>query len=339
MCGIFGIVSTDINLKKALKALDLLKHRGPDGNGFYYDGKIFLGHRRLAILDLRPEANQPMQTENSIIVFNGEIYNHLELRNKFLRDETFKTHSDTETLLYLFEKFKLKTLKFINGFFSFAFLDKLGNKLYLCRDRFGKKPLFFYKTQNIFIFSSEILPIVEYLDKTPQINKIAVWEYFTFLHSIPPKTFFKNLFKLPSANCLVLDLENLTFNFYNYWQFPNFVNEEFLKKTFPEIINDIEELLINSVESRLLADVEIGTFLSGGIDSSLITALYKLLSGKKIKTFSIGYKEYKIYDETDYANQIANFLNTEHYTLLADKQDFLEVFQKWLMDMREFTEK
>jgi asparagine synthase (glutamine-hydrolysing) len=147
-------------------------------------------------------------------------------------------------------------------------------------------------------------------------------------YSIPPKTFFENIFKVPASHCLILDIIKLTWYLHKYWEFPYKVEEAFHDKCPSKILKDIEKLLINAVERRLLEDVEIGSFLSGGLDSSLITALYRLISGKKFLTFSIGYKEHKIYDELNYANKVASFLKTEHYPILVGKEDFLEIIDE-----------
>ena len=332
MCGIFGVIEkSKVDKKKACHALNLLSHRGPDNTSFFWSNGIFLGHTRLSILDLSEKANQPMKFGNLIIVYNGEIYNHLELREKYLKDYEFKTSSDTETLLYLYHKLGRKCLHLLNGMFSFAIYDRVNKKIELFRDRFGKKPLYFCKKGDLFIFSSEIKSILYYLPNIPEINKKAFMEYLTFWAPLPDETFYKEIRKLPAGFYLSYSLRERRIADYNsYYELPLKTDHSIFSKTKEDLINETENLLLSSVNYRLLSDVEVGAFLSGGIDSSLVVSMYSTLSDKKIRTFSIGYSEHKRYDELNYAELVAEKVGTEHTSIVVTKEDFIEASERIL---------
>jgi len=323
MCGILGIVG-NYDEKTVLKALRLLSHRGPDNLGYYKDGNTFLGHTRLSILDLSSKGNQPMSDrEGSIwIVFNGEIYNFKEIRSDLERYYKFKSNTDTEVLIYAYKHYGLDFFKKINGMFAFAIWDREKNIFLLARDRFGKKPLYYTFQNGNFIFSSEIKAILPLLDRRPQINRTAFLQYLSFLASLPPNTMFEGINKLQAGHYLIFD--GKTIKIEEYYDILDNV-QPYKIKNLNEALEEIESILIDSVRHRLVADVEVGSFLSGGIDSSLVSAIYSLQKRSPIHTFSIGYNEYKQYDELSYADRAARHIGSIHYVKSLSKEDFIDV--------------
>jgi len=302
MCGFFG----SFNIKRKLN-LNLLKHRGPDSFGYYEDEYLYLGFCRLKIIDLSDKANQPMEFDNLVMAFNGEIYNFLELKRE-LKEYEFKTNSDSEVLLYTFHKFGiLKALSKIVGMFSIVLYDKNEKKIYLIRDRAGIKPLYYAFENNGIIFSSEIKPIFEAI-KRKDINERAILNHIVFLFNFDDETAFKGIYRLKPAS--ILEFSNNGIKNYYYWQyeFKNEINNlELAKKEFIEIFDEV-------IRSQLISDVEVSLFLSSGIDSSLI-ALFSS-KYKKLKTFSLIYKEKHISkdiinDEFYYAKKLSQKLNFE----------------------------
>ncbi len=319
MCGILGTNFISSNFSQALK---LLNNRGPDfNNNIQINSKEF-GHTRLAIIDLDKEANQPMIFDDILIVFNGEIYNYKQL----IKDENLvcKTASDTEILIRLYQKYNFNFLNKLNGMFSFCIYDIKKGKYFCARDRFGKKPFFYYFKDNKFIFSSSIKSIIEILGTTPSLNKIALSQYVQYFVPLSENTFYKDINALEAATYLVFD--NNTIEKKKYYK----INTYKAIKDENTALDKIEECLIKSVEMRLVSDVEVGSLLSGGIDSSLISAIYSKVSSKKINTFSIGYDEYKNYCELKYANITSKHINSNHTDVTIGKKDFIEYFEDTL---------
>ena len=296
MCGILGTNFLSNNFEQALQ---IQNNRGPDyQNSIKIDNKEF-GHNRLAIIDLDKEANQPMIFDDILIVFNGEIYNYKQL----IIDEELecKTASDTEVLIRLYQKYETNFLNKLNGMFSFCIYDIKKQKYFCARDRYGKKPFFYYFKDNKFIFASSIKSILRLLDKKPNLNKVAVNKYLQYFVSYGEDTFYQNILKLEAATYFVYEPKKI-----KQLQKKRYYKINTYKKIKDESIalKDIEDILIKSVENRLVGDVEVASLLSGGIDSSLISALYTKISGKRINTFSVGYDEYKNYCELDYEKSL-----------------------------------
>ena len=310
MCGILGC---NYQTNNFTKALDLLTHRGPDFKKFIKIDDIFLGHTRLAIIDLDDEANQPMEFDDIVLVFNGEIYNYKEL----IKTENLKvkTKSDSEVIIRLYQKFGFEFLNKLNGMFAFCIYDKKKNLFFCARDRFGKKPFFYFFKENKFIFASEIKAILKILDFTPNINYEAFMQYLRFLAPLFDNTIYENIKKLPAGHYLIFDGKLKIKKWYDI----SFNN---LKIEKNKALKTIENLLIDSVKLRLNSDVEVATFLSGGVDSSLVSAIYAKF--KKINTFSIGYDEYLHYSETDYAKKVAKHINSNHHELIISKKKYLK---------------
>lgn len=319
MCGICGKISLDSNKAVTLKTLkkmaNTLRHRGPDGEGFFLssNGVVGLGHRRLAIIDLAT-GNQPMPNEDKTIwlVFNGEIYNFLDLKTELQRKgHRFITKSDTETILHAYEEYGGNCVNHFNGMFSLAIWDENKQKLYLARDRLGKKPLFYIKTPVSFIFASEVKAILENPEVKKEIDFQALSIYFSVGYFLSPLSIIKEIKKLP-AGC-ALTFKDGKININQYWDLDPTKKEN---KTEKQWITEFRDLLADSVKMRLIADVPLGAFLSGGIDSTSIVDFMKNQGVARPKTFSIGFEE-STYNELDYARLAASFLATDHQDLVV----------------------
>ena len=326
MCGILGTNFLSDNFSNSL---DLLNNRGPDyKNSIKIDNNEF-GHTRLAIIDLNDEANQPMIFDDIVLVFNGEIYNYKELFH--VEQLNCKTSSDSEIIIRLYQKYGFDFLNKLNGMFAFCIYDIKKNLFFCARDRYGKKPFFYYFKDNKFIFSSSIKSILKILDYKPNLNKVALSKYIQYFVSFGEDTFYQDIFKLEASTYMIYE-PNKAFELQKkkYYR----INTYKAVKDEKQALNKIEELLFKSVEYRLNSDVEVASLLSGGIDSSLISALYTKISGKKINTFSVGYDEYKNYCELEYAQITANHINSNHTPVIINQKEYIKHFEETL-DMLE----
>ena len=324
MCGILGCNFNSVNFAEALKYIE---NRGPDFQDIKVIENKSFGHTRLSIIDLDSEANQPMVFDDILLVFNGEIYNYKEI----IKDEKIevKTASDSEVIIRLYQKYGDDFLNKLNGMFSFCIYDMKKDRYFCARDRYGKKPFFYYFKDNKFIFSSSIKSILKLLPKKPNLNKVALSKYLQYFTSYGEDTFYQDIKKLEAATYMVFENKNLTTKrFYKINTYKKIKDEN-------RALIDIEELLFKSVETRLVGDVEVASLLSGGIDSSLISALYTKISNKKINTYSIGYDEYKNYCELDYAQITAQHINSNHNPVVIGKNDFIEYFEDSLEALEE----
>ncbi len=335
MCGIAGKIY--LNGKKVngadLKSMtDAISHRGPDGEGFYINpsGNVGLGHRRLAIIDLSPAASQPMTNEDGTIwiVYNGEIYNFQELRSDLERlGHKFKSKSDTEVIIHLYEEYGIDCLKHLRGMFAFAVWDEKNQQLFLARDRLGKKPLKYYLGKDVFIFASELKAILTQLAVKPEVDDEALPHFFAFNHLAASATGFKEIYKLPPAHYAVLKDNQLTTR--KYWEIDFGKKAKFA--SYEEAKIELKRLLTEAVEKRLIADVPLGAMLSGGIDSSLVVGLMSRFS--RPKTFSIGFAEEKL-DERLFARIVADHFGADH-TDLEVKPDTIEILPKLVRQYEE----
>ncbi|MCT7578824.1 asparagine synthase (glutamine-hydrolyzing) [Aliarcobacter butzleri] len=326
MCGILG---TNFLNERFDKSLELLHHRGPDFQNSIKIGNKQFGHTRLAIIDLDEEANQPMIFDDILLVFNGEIYNYKELIH--VEHLECKTKSDSEVLIRLYQKYGFDFLNKLNGMFSFCIYD-MKKDLYFCaRDRYGKKPFFYYFKDNKFIFSSSVKSILNLLDYKPNLNKVALSKYMQYFVSFGEDSFYQDIFKLEASTYLIYESnKSRELQKKKYYK----INTYKAIKDEKQALNDIEELLFKSVEYRLNSDVEVASLLSGGMDSSLISAFYTKILGKKINTFSIGYDEYKNYCELDFAQITANYINSNHHPVEINQKEYINHFEQTL-DMLE----
>jgi asparagine synthase (glutamine-hydrolysing) len=354
MCGIVGIIDISSQPEKSLieKMNRVMHHRGPDGEGYYVEGPIALGHRRLSIIDLEG-GKQPMsnvacpecrrRNGSAWITFNGEIYNFPEIRKELIeRGHKFTTRSDTETIVHAYEEYGEKCLQRFRGMFAFGIWDEKRKKLFVARDRLGKKPVYYYHDDKRFIFASEIKAILQDETIDRMLNTQALVDYLTY-HYIPfPETIFKNIHKLPPGHFLTLRIvqnannaitnnviTNIELSIEQYWDIkydPDYsISEE-------EWAEALREKLKEAVRIRLISDVPLGAFLSGGIDSSTVVALMSMVQDTPVKTFSIGFKE-EDFSEVKYAREIAKRFGTEHHEMIVEP-DAMEVLPRlaWEFD-------
>lgn len=313
MCGICGKIAKNRDVLVAEELLfqmnDALTHRGPDASGIYVAQHVGLGHRRLSIIDL-VSGQQPMSNarQDVHIVFNGEIYNFQELRRELhALGHVFRTTSDTEVILELYDRHGASCVTHLRGMFAFAIWDDRRQRLFLARDRVGKKPLFYTLTPTALLFASEIKAILCDSDVPRALNLDAMHDYLTYQYVPPPETIFQGIFELPPAHTLVY--ENGQISVSRYWDL-RYVPKLTMRED--DILERLRELLCESVKMRMIADVPIGAFLSGGIDSSLIVALMSHYSERPVKTFSIGFLDDQ-FNELPYARIIAQRFGTEHH--------------------------
>lgn len=323
MCGLAGIYNPNgVSVDSLKKMSDAISHRGPDAEGFFTHENFGIAHRRLSIIDLSDAANQPMLSScgRYQMVFNGEIYNFKEVASDL--GVTLKTKGDTEVILEAFAKWGPEMVKRLNGMFTIAFLDTIENKLFLFRDRMGIKPLYVYRSNGMMAFASELKAIVALKDEVNlTINQEAI-PYFLHLGYIPePLSIYNEVEKFPSGSWAVFDGTELKTE--RYWSARDKVSSEVISDE-TEAKTQLKELLQKSVSRRLMSDVPFGTFLSGGVDSSLVSALAQHSTSEKLKTFSIGFEDGK-HNESEFARQVANHLDTEHHEYLLTEKDALEL--------------
>jgi asparagine synthase (glutamine-hydrolysing) len=288
--------------------LDTIAHRGPDDSGCYIRGRIGLGNRRLSIIDLQT-GNQPISNEDRTvwIVYNGEMYNYPEVRRQLeSKGHTFRTNSDTEAVVHLYEDLGERCVEQIGGMFAFALWDEKQQKLLLARDHIGQKPLFYSHDGSDFYFGSEIKAILAGHSQTPELDPLAMHDYLSLRFISPPRTIFKHIQKLPPAHTLVFQNGQITLR--RYWQLSF---REKLKLSESEILEALREQIKRTVDSHLLSDVPVGAFLSGGLDSSLIVAILARDLEQNPKTFSIGVEE-SDFDELPFARMVAEQYETHH---------------------------
>ncbi|MBX2930429.1 MAG: asparagine synthase (glutamine-hydrolyzing) [Chitinophagaceae bacterium] len=350
MCGIAGIASYNAHLveqDKLHKMATAIKHRGIDGEGFWINNSTTVGfaHRRLSVIDLSENAAQPMHysfnNNQYTIVFNGEIYNYIELKNELIKKGyTFSTNSDTEVLLALYDCYQEKCLPYIDGMFAFAIWNEQERKIFIARDRFGEKPLYYYHDKEQFIFASEMKALWS-VGIEKQINHRLLLAYlsagFVSNPSNASETFYTNIKKLPAAHALIFKVDKNDLFVYKYWQ-PEINTSKYASWNEEKIADHFYALLIQSVQRRLRSDVAIGTCLSGGLDSSSIVAIINEISTKnnhqQPKTFSAVFPDFEK-DETKFIQLVKNEFNVENFTKTPTAQDFLDDFEKLIYHQEE----
>ena len=329
MCGINGIVAKNkvVKIEQRIRKMnDSLAHRGPNASGIISPNEcVVLGHRRLSILDLNERSNQPMQLHGGrfVLVFNGEIYNYKEIRSELKQQHTFLTNGDTEVLLAGIEYRGLDwVLQQINGMYAFAAYDTQTGKTYLVRDRFGIKPLFYTFQNDVLLFSSEIKGILASGLVRPSFNADAIDEYLGYRYVREPFTFFREIYQVPAATYIQLDAD-LKSTKHLYWTLPPLNFDTMYDEE--KVMYDTKKQLEEAIKRWSIADVRVGAYLSGGVDSSLTSAILSNNSQEKIDTYTIGFKE-KSYNEFVYAQLIADQYNTRHHVLQCDQKDY---FRDW----------
>ncbi len=330
MCGIAGGIffnNDKISSSKFRTALDQMSTRGPDAAGVFENDHVLLGHRRLSIIDTSESANQPFfdGEKKYVIVFNGEIFNFEQLKNSKLShlNIRFKTHSDTEVLMQLLIVYGTECLQWLSGFFAFAFYNIHANELIIARDRYGKKPLVIYENEGQFLFASELKALMP-LIPAKQLNPISVSLYFQFNYLPPEQSILKSVRKLKPGNYIRIQNNVVTEQKYYALQIRK---NDYEKYSYNDACNELVKRMNESVQERMISDVPLGAFLSGGIDSSVIVALAAQHT-RQLKTFSIGFKDNPVFDETFYANLVAKKYETDHQVFFLTEQDYKqEVFE------------
>ena len=321
MCGIIGL-----NFKPKESFIDIInimKNRGIDNISYKDINGNHFGHTRLSIIDIDDEANQPMVFDDIVIVFNGEIYNYRELK----KDEELvcQTKSDTEVIIRLYQKYGIEFLNKLNGAFAFCIYDIKIDRYFCARDRYGKKPFYYYCKDGKFIFASMIKPIIKSIGFTPPLNKIALSQYLQYFTPLAPNTFYTDILKLDSSSYLIYENGNLLIKKYYQIKTKKIIYNE------DEALKSIEDTLLKSIEDRMVSDVEIGSLLSGGIDSSLVSTIYSKISNKQIKTYSIGYEGMERYSELPFASIVAKDINSIHTAIYLTQKEYIscidEVFE------------
>ena len=328
MCGIAGYIGQG-DQKILKKMTDLIKYRGPDDEGFYTEKEVGLGMRRLSIIDL-VGGKQPIYNEDKsiVVIFNGEIYNFQDLRKDLIvKGHRFYTKSDTEAIVHQYEEKGESCFKDLNGMFAIAIWDTRKRRLILARDRYGEKPLYWSLKDKTLIFASELKSILAHPLIRKDLNHLAVYQYFSFDYIPQPFTIFEGIYKLENGSFLVFERDRVGLEkFYDLE-----IGES--NTDFKFALKNLEELLEDSVKKRLIADVPLGIFLSGGIDSSAITYFAKKQK-KDIETFSIGFSE-KTFDESGYAKQVADLLKTQHHHREFSPGDLLGVIPEIIEKLDE----
>jgi asparagine synthase (glutamine-hydrolysing) len=326
MCGILGSINKIVDRE----LLQLIKHRGPDGQDIWHEtyncNNLYLAHTRLSILDLSEAGNQPMvsQCGNYVLIFNGEIYNHLELRAG-LSFKNLKGHSDTETLLYYLIENGVNGIKNLNGIFAFAFWNRITGEMMLVRDKFGVKPLYYYQDDKHFVFSSEIRPIRKFVPG--HLDKKALSILLSLRYVPSPYTLFQDIFKLRPGHYMIINIENnrLKSQIFNY---DNTHHVTYSKLSFSEAIVEYGKKLNNAVERQIMSDVDLGVLLSGGVDSALVANAISKVSNKKIQAFTVGFDSKYTVNELDLAARTAKLFGMEHNTVKISPDSFFDIFEE-----------
>ena len=324
MCGIAGKASIDrpVSRELLLRMRDTLRHRGPDDEGVWVsaDGRVALGHRRLSIIDLSAAGRQPMTdaTGELQIVFNGEIYNYLEVRTDLAaRGHHFRTATDTEVILEAYRAWGIDCLDHLNGMFAFALVDARKRRLFLARDRAGEKPLFYRAGAGTLSFASELKALFADPECPRVIDVDALDSYLAFGYVPGRRSLVQGIEKLPQGHALTFDLESGALETFPYWTLPADTSPNGAV-TDDALVDELDALLADSVRLRMIADVPVGVMLSGGIDSSLVTAMAARVSSRPVKTFTITFPGHGAFDEAPYARAVARHFGTEHIELVAE---------------------
>jgi asparagine synthase (glutamine-hydrolysing) len=330
MCGISGFYNCNLspdNKTNILRhMLTRIKHRGPDESGIYLAKKVGLGSVRLSIVDLATGTMPLSNADESLwIVFNGEIFNHIELREELLaKNHTFKTQSDTEVIVHLYEEYGPEFLNKLNGQFAIAIWDKTKQELFLARDRVGIRPLFYTTIGNTFVFASEIKSFLEFPGFHPKISEKTLSEYFTFWTSLSADTIFEGVSELPPGSYMTINAHSKSIK--TYWKLPITKPNEYQFNTPKEAAEAFENIFTDAVKLRLRADVPVAAYLSGGLDSSITTAFIKKISPNNLRTFSIGFTE-KDFDESSYQNIARDYFETQHSSVTCSPKDISDSFK------------
>lgn len=335
MCGIVGIINktsqkVDFDLLK--KMASTIHHRGPDEDGVMIDENIGFFHKRLSIIDLS-SGQQPMTFNNCTIVYNGEIYNYIELRNELKKKgHVFLTSSDTEVILHMYVEYGNDFVNLLNGMFAFIIYDKNQNNLFIARDHFGIKPFYWYHDDRLIVFGSEIKALLAHPDIMAAADTDHLYEYLTFQFIMGEGTMFKNIFKILPGHFMSLNLKTWEYKTVKYWE-PNFKIDQFHTEEY--FVAELQAILEETISQQLRSDVPLGTYLSGGIDSSLVTIMASKLLNNPIKSFSGAFKEGPEFNELEYARIAANAANAELFEIFPTEQEFIDLIPKLIYHLDE----
>ena len=334
MCGFVGIINKNNKIDNhVLKSMaNAISHRGPDQEGNYQDKNIGFYHKRLSIIDL-VNGLQPMISNNYIIVFNGEIYNYIELKENLKRNgHVFKTTSDTEVILKMYEEYGPDCIRQLNGMFSFLIYDKVREQVIAARDHFGIKPLYYYKNEQNIMFASEIKALLKHPEVTAEVNADGLNDYLTFQFTIGECTLFNNIYKLLPGHYMVIDINTLRFNLVKYWT-PNFSVDKFHTEEY--FITELRRIIEDTIKIQLRSDVPLGAYLSGGLDSSLVTMIAsKILSGQ-LYTFSGAFNEGPEFNEMEYVQEVVKASNAKAFEVFPTATEFVELLPKLIYHLDE----
>jgi len=334
MCGITGFIDFNKNSSQEvlIKMTNTLSHRGPEGLGTKFfnaeKAQIGLGHRRLSIIDLTNAASQPMHFEHLWITFNGEIYNYTEIKKELEElKHLFISNSDTEVILHAFVQWGIECLHKFIGMFAFVIYDALSDEVFCVRDRAGVKPFFYYWDDDLFLFASELKAFHQHPQFKKQLNLDAVAAFMQFGNVPTPHCIFKNCFKLEPGHYIQINNQQITINNKRYWSVYDSYNKSKLDISFEEAKTETEKILSSAFNYRMVSDVPVGVFLSGGYDSACVTALLQKNSIQKIKTFTIGVPDIGL-NEAPYAKEVAKHIGTEHYEYQCTQKEALELIKE-----------
>lgn len=333
MCGIVGYMGLRLSREERLPFLhqmcDAIIHRGPDDDGYYADEHAGLGMRRLSIIDLstghQPIANEDGSTQ---IVFNGEIYNYKELRPRLQsQGHTFQTQSDTEIILRQYEQDGPACVHKFNGMFAFAIWDRNKKTLFIARDRMGVKPLYYYWDGRTFLFASEIKALLATGLVPRELNEQALWDYLTFRYIPQPQSIWRNVYKLSPGHSLTICLENPEPHPVRYWDIP--YTDRVENRSEEQLLREFEELFVDAVRLRLIADVPVGILLSGGLDSSAVAAAVAELHNAQLNSFSVAFADSPDINELPYARQVAQHVGLNHHEVVIGEKEFIDFLPRF----------
>ncbi|MFC1936376.1 asparagine synthase (glutamine-hydrolyzing) [Chloroflexota bacterium] len=343
MCGIIGVCNFNgkpVSIDTIKEMTSVIDHRGPDGDGFYCDGPIGLGHRRLAIIDLSPTGKQPIQNETGdiFITYNGELFNYIELRKDLVaKGHKFYSHTDTEVVVHAYEEWGESCLEKFNGQFAFGIWDKNSKTLFLARDRFGVNPLYFFYDQKKFVFASEIKAIIRHPGINSELSYEALAEYFTFQNILGDHTLFKHIHLLQAGHYIKVDLSGY-YEKKRYWDFPK--PGTMLDIPKGDAVEELIYLFRQAVKRQLMSDVPVGSYLSGGMDSGSITTIAQEELGD-LTTFTCGFDLSSVggiernFDERAHAEELSKNLNTEHYEVFVHAGDMERIMPNLIWHLED----
>lgn len=335
MCGIVGIINKNGTAPHPLlleKMAATIHHRGPDEDGIMCDGPVGFFHKRLSIIDIT-SGQQPMTYNGCTIVFNGEIYNYIELREELkIKGHSFETSSDTEVILHMYAEHGKSFVNLLNGMFAFIIYDRNENEIFIARDHFGIKPLYYYSDNEIIAFASEIKALLAHPSIKAESDPDNLYEYLTFQFIMGSGTMFKNIFKILPGHYTSIDLKNWEIKETKYWE-PDFNIDHYHTEEY--FVVELDKILRKTIYQQLRSDVPIGTYLSGGIDSSLVTIMAAQLLNSPIKSFSGAFNEGPEFNELQYAHFAAKKANAELFEVFPTEQEFIDLLPKLIYHLDE----